>query len=236
MPPRTRPPRRARPCSLFHNCGGFVNHLHTASSCCNISPRASGLGSVGRAQPCQGWGRGFESRSPLQCHFKSRPAQAGRLFSSARRLSLQPAYTPASAINLHGTEQACASRRPTNILKRKGRAASALAPATRPRWSADSHSLANFSSLAGRLSPVNSDSSAARLAPVGSESPISPSRRPNSARRLPVSRGPAPACRPALARQPAPTLRRPAQARQPASLASPRSLAGLLHPLAFTRR
>ena len=32
-----------------------------------VSPTISGHGSVGRAQPCQGWGRGFEPRCPLHC-------------------------------------------------------------------------------------------------------------------------------------------------------------------------
>ena len=31
-----------------------------------VSPTICGHGSVGRAQPCQGWGRGFEPRCPLQ--------------------------------------------------------------------------------------------------------------------------------------------------------------------------
>ena len=44
---------------------------------------ASGSSSVGRAQPCQGWGREFESRFPLKCRdvasnvsicFKQRPS------------------------------------------------------------------------------------------------------------------------------------------------------------------
>ncbi|CAK0774041.1 hypothetical protein CCP3SC1AL1_60015 [Gammaproteobacteria bacterium] len=32
----------------------------------NEPPPRSGSSSVGRAQPCQGWGREFESRLPLQ--------------------------------------------------------------------------------------------------------------------------------------------------------------------------
>ena len=32
----------------------------------------SGHGSVGRAQPCQGWGRGFEPRCPLHCLLEGR--------------------------------------------------------------------------------------------------------------------------------------------------------------------
>ena len=36
-------------------------------------PLARGRGSAGRAQPCQGWGRGFESRRPLHQHRGGRP-------------------------------------------------------------------------------------------------------------------------------------------------------------------
>ena len=41
-----------------------------------------GNSSVGRAQPCQGWGREFESRFPLQTHGRN-PAQAGFAFRPA---------------------------------------------------------------------------------------------------------------------------------------------------------
>ena len=34
-----------------------------------IAPTQCGNSSVGRAQPCQGWGREFESRFPLQCSY-----------------------------------------------------------------------------------------------------------------------------------------------------------------------
>ena len=37
-----------------------------------VSPTISGHGSVGRAQPCQGWGRGFEPRCPLHCLLEGR--------------------------------------------------------------------------------------------------------------------------------------------------------------------
>ena len=37
-----------------------------------VSPTICGHGSVGRAQPCQGWGRGFEPRCPLQIAQASR--------------------------------------------------------------------------------------------------------------------------------------------------------------------
>src|SRR2546429_4096595 len=37
-------------------------------------PTARGNSSVGRAQPCQGWGRGFESRFPLSGVLCTAPA------------------------------------------------------------------------------------------------------------------------------------------------------------------
>ena len=39
----------------------FTNH-----ACKLLIPKERGNSSAGRAQPCQGWGRGFESRFPLQ--------------------------------------------------------------------------------------------------------------------------------------------------------------------------
>jgi hypothetical protein len=39
--------------------------------------RKCGNSSVGRAQPCQGWGREFESRFPLQIYFAKTPATTG---------------------------------------------------------------------------------------------------------------------------------------------------------------
>ena len=40
---------------------------------CAIVDCSRGRGSAGRAQPCQGWGRGFESRRPLHEHAGQRP-------------------------------------------------------------------------------------------------------------------------------------------------------------------
>ena len=41
--------------------------LHSQSKgCTGSNNRFCGNSSVGRAQPCQGWGREFESRFPLQ--------------------------------------------------------------------------------------------------------------------------------------------------------------------------
>ena len=47
---------------------GGEHYLDTvgATSSNLVSPTICGHGSVGRAQPCQGWGRGFEPRCPLQ--------------------------------------------------------------------------------------------------------------------------------------------------------------------------
>ncbi len=45
--------------------------------------RPSGNSSVGRAQPCQGWGREFESRFPLQIPHRSTTARRHRLMVRA---------------------------------------------------------------------------------------------------------------------------------------------------------
>ncbi len=39
--------------------------FYKKKSCTFADPKTSGSSSVGRAQPCQGWGREFESRFPL---------------------------------------------------------------------------------------------------------------------------------------------------------------------------
>jgi hypothetical protein len=44
--------------------------------------KTSGSSSVGRAQPCQGWGRGFESRLPLSAK-KIHPHQMDLFLSKA---------------------------------------------------------------------------------------------------------------------------------------------------------
>ena len=49
----------------------------------------SGHGSVGRAQPCQGWGRGFEPRCPLHCI--SGPSQAVLFRRSGQVVRQRPA-------------------------------------------------------------------------------------------------------------------------------------------------
>src|SRR5213082_1145348 len=46
---------------------------------------ARGNSSVGRAQPCQGWGRGFESRFPLSKRQRSEHSDAGWSSLVARR-------------------------------------------------------------------------------------------------------------------------------------------------------
>ena len=46
----------------------------SASRRATISPVARGCSAVGSAQPCQGWGRGFESRHPLEGAMASTPA------------------------------------------------------------------------------------------------------------------------------------------------------------------
>jgi hypothetical protein len=49
-------------------------HYRLASHRATISLEACGRGAVGSAQPCQGWGRGFESRRPLDGADASTPA------------------------------------------------------------------------------------------------------------------------------------------------------------------
>jgi hypothetical protein len=46
-------------------CGRASMHYRRPSQWATNSPVARGCGAVGSAQPCQGWGRGFESRHPL---------------------------------------------------------------------------------------------------------------------------------------------------------------------------
>ncbi len=50
--------------------------------CRNCNATQSGNSSVGRAQPCQGWGREFESRFPLQI-FKTFQRDASELLRQA---------------------------------------------------------------------------------------------------------------------------------------------------------
>jgi hypothetical protein len=45
--------------------------------------KSSGNSSVGRAQPCQGWGREFESRFPLQIASRKQPFITAAVFVSA---------------------------------------------------------------------------------------------------------------------------------------------------------
>jgi hypothetical protein len=47
-------------------CGPAQVDYRRASHRAMISSVARGCGAVGSAQPCQGWGRGFESRHPLE--------------------------------------------------------------------------------------------------------------------------------------------------------------------------
>ncbi len=54
-------------------------------------PLARGRGSAGRAQPCQGWGRGFESRRPLHRHLGGRPL--GQVCRPSGRPSLTVEHT-----------------------------------------------------------------------------------------------------------------------------------------------
>ena len=68
--------------------------LFLNSSCTGLKVRvyyflASGHGSVGRAQPCQGWGRGFEPRCPLHCI--SGPSQAVLFRRSGQVVRQRPA-------------------------------------------------------------------------------------------------------------------------------------------------
>ena len=57
-----------------------------------------GNSSVGRAQPCQGWGREFESRFPLQILHRT-PARPGFFFSGPLTRRENPRYNPRSAFH-----------------------------------------------------------------------------------------------------------------------------------------
>src|ERR1043166_7166095 len=54
-----------------------------------VKLRPRGNSSVGRAQPCQGWGRGFESRFPLW-----KVGRLGRLERWRVSLTFQPSNSP----------------------------------------------------------------------------------------------------------------------------------------------
>ena len=69
--------------------GGQVNDLLTFSPHPMRVPR--GCGSVGRASPCQGEGRGFESRHPL-----GRLAQRERASLTRKRSLVRSQYRPPS--------------------------------------------------------------------------------------------------------------------------------------------
>ena len=50
----------------YHFFPIFLLHFKKIVYLCTRKKRECGNSSVGRAQPCQGWGRGFKSRLPLQ--------------------------------------------------------------------------------------------------------------------------------------------------------------------------
>ena len=54
------------PMASWNLCGPAQVDYRRASHRATISSVARGCGAVGSAQPCQGWGRGFESRHPLE--------------------------------------------------------------------------------------------------------------------------------------------------------------------------
>ncbi len=58
MPPT---PKNSQKQKGFHVC----KNKGCAGSLILYNRQARGRGSAGRAQPCQGWGRGFEPRRPL---------------------------------------------------------------------------------------------------------------------------------------------------------------------------
>ena len=49
----------------YHFFPIFLLHFKKIVYLCTRKKRECGNSSVGRAQPCQGWGRGFKSRLPL---------------------------------------------------------------------------------------------------------------------------------------------------------------------------
>ena len=58
----------------------YNTHLFQAAM---INESLSGNSSVGRAQPCQGWGREFETRFPLHHKDSARWVKVNQLFWSA---------------------------------------------------------------------------------------------------------------------------------------------------------
>ena len=67
--------------------------------------RTCGRGSVGRAQPCQGWGRGFEPRRPLHFFMATWPsgkAEACKAFISGSNPDVASKFeSPKSYIKPH---------------------------------------------------------------------------------------------------------------------------------------
>src|ERR1700761_3496657 len=64
----------ARPLSLRNLCGSAQVDYRRASHRATTSSDACGCSAVGSASPCQGEGRGFESRHPLEGAYGINPA------------------------------------------------------------------------------------------------------------------------------------------------------------------
>ena len=56
-------------------CTGLQIRLRRFDSASRLQKNSRGSSSVGRAQPCQGWGREFETRLPLQIQKKGNTEQ-----------------------------------------------------------------------------------------------------------------------------------------------------------------
>ena len=84
------PSGKAEACKAFTpgSNPGFASRQHPGAPA-PVLFYICGHGSVGRAQPCQGWGRGFEPRCPLHCI--SGPSQAVLFRRSGQVVRQRPA-------------------------------------------------------------------------------------------------------------------------------------------------
>ena len=82
------PSGKAEACKAFTpgSNPGFASRQHPGAPA-PVLFYICGHGSVGRAQPCQGWGRGFEPRCPLQTQ---QPGYHGSRVFCIHRMGLNP--------------------------------------------------------------------------------------------------------------------------------------------------
>ena len=73
----------------------------------------SGHGSVGRAQPCQGWGRGFEPRCPLHCLLEGRFLFRPFAYRRSGQVVRQRPAKPLPPVRIRASPPGITSGRPT---------------------------------------------------------------------------------------------------------------------------